>query len=163
MIIPRSAAGERLYHRGMPRRRRVALDVRGLIDRIEIFRLSKGARHDPAVENWLNDGPVELRSIAKDWFELMRRCGADVREMMHDGCPVACVEDAPFGYVNTFKTHVNVGFFYGALLEDPAGLLEGSGKRMRHVKLKPGSAFDAQGLRKLIAAAYTDIKKRLEE
>ena len=93
----------------------------------------------------------------------MRRCGADVRELMHDGCPVACVEDAPFGYVNTFKNHVNVGFFYGALLEDPAGLMEGSGKRMRHVKLQPGAEFDAQALRRLIDAAYTDIKTRLGE
>jgi hypothetical protein len=147
----------------MPRRPRVALDVRGLIDRVEIFRLSQGARRDPAIERWLNDEPVELRSIAKEWFTLMRRCGADVRELMHDGCPVACVEDAPFGYVNTFKNHVNVGFFYGSLLEDPSGLLEGSGKRMRHVKLRPGAEFDAHSLRRLIDAAYTDIKTRLGE
>ena len=147
----------------MPRRRRVALDVRGLIDRVDIFRLSKGARRDPAVERWLNDEPVELRAIAKEWFTVMRRCGDDVGELIHDGCPVACVEDAPFGYVNTFKRHINVGFFYGALLEDPAGLLQGSGKRMRHVKLQPGSAVDAQGLRNLLDAAYADIKTRLEE
>jgi hypothetical protein len=139
------------------------LDVRGLTDRVEIFRLVKGAKHDRAVESWLNDEPVELRSVAREWFTLMRRCGDDVRELIHDGCPVACVEDAPFGYVNTFKSHVNVGFFYGALLEDPAGLLEGSGKRMRHVKLQPDSAFDTQGLCNLIDAAYADIKTRLEE
>jgi hypothetical protein len=46
----------------------------------------------------------------------MRGCGDDVRELVHDGCPVACVADAPFGYVNVFRTHVNVGFFYGAML-----------------------------------------------
>ena len=147
----------------MPRRRRVALDIRGLIDRVEIFRLSQGARRDPAVESWLNDEPAELRSIAREWFTLMRRCGVDVRELMHDGGPVACVEDAPFAYVNTFKHHVNVGFFYGALLEDPAGLLEGSGKRMRHVKLKPGADCDTHNLGKLIDAAYADIKTRLAE
>lgn len=163
MIILRSAGGEGRYHRGMPRRRRVALDVRRLIDRVEIFRLAKGAKHDPAVERWLNDEPAELRAIAKEWFMQLRRSGDDVRELMHDGCPVACVEDAPFGYVNTFKSHLNVGFFYGALLEDPAGLLEGSGKRMRHVKIKPGAALDTRGLRHLIDAAYADIKTRLEE
>ena len=91
----------------------------------------------------------------------MRRCGDDVRELMHDGCPVACVEDAPFGYVNTFKSHINVGFFYGAMLDDPARLLEGSGKRMRHVKLQPDSDLDAQSLRNLIDAAYVDIQARL--
>jgi hypothetical protein len=137
------------------------LDLRGLIDRAELFRLAKGAKRDPAVDRWLSDEPVDLRSTARTWFTQMRSCGDDVRELMHDGCPVACVEDAPFGYVNTFKNHVNVGFFYGALLEDPAGLLEGSGKRMRHVKLQPGADIDAESLRKLIAAAYADIKMRL--
>ncbi len=80
---------------------------------------------------------------------------------MHDGCPVACIEDAPFGYVNTFKSHVNVGFFYGAMLNDPAGQLEGSGKRMRHVKLKSGVELDAAALGDLIDAAYRDIRARL--
>lgn len=143
------------------RPRRLALDVRGLTDRVDIFRVSAGVKRDSAVEAWLNGEPVELRSIAQKWFAEMRRRGDDVRELMHDGCPVACVEDAPFGYVNTFRSHVNVGFFYGAMLADPAGLLEGSGKRMRHVKLQPGAEPDAENLRALIAAAYADIKARL--
>jgi hypothetical protein len=145
-----------------PRPPRVALDIRGLIDRVEIFRISRGVKRNPAVDLWFADDPVELRSIAQQWFEQMRRCGDDVRELMHDGCPVACVEDAPFAYVNTFKSHVNVGFFYGAVLKDPARMLEGTGKRMRHVKLKPGSDPAAQGLRDLIQAAYLDIKVRLD-
>lgn len=144
------------------RPRRVALDIRGLIDREDIFRVSGSVKRDPAVDIWLNDDLVELRSIARKWFVQMRQCGDDVRELMHDGCPVACVEDAPFAYVNTFKRHVNVGFFYGAMLEDPAGMLEGSGKRMRHVKLKPGSEPAAEDLRDLIHAAYLDIRVRLD-
>jgi hypothetical protein len=140
---------------------RIPLDLRGLTDVVDIFRLSEGARRDRAVDSWLTDDPTELRSIAQTWFEQMRQCGDDVRELMHDGCPVACVEDAPFGYVNSFKSHVNVGFFYGALLEDPAGLLEGSGKRMRHVKLQPGRELDAAALSNLIAVAYADIRARL--
>jgi hypothetical protein len=148
----------------MPRHRphRVALDLRGLIGRTEILRLSEGLKRDSAVDAWLTDGPGELRSIAQTWFERMRQCGDDVRELIHDGCPVACVENAPFGYVNAFKSHVNVGFFQGAMLNDPAGLLEGSGKRMRHVKLMPGRDLDAAALRDLIDAAYVDIKARLD-
>jgi hypothetical protein len=91
----------------------------------------------------------------------MRLCGDDVQELMHDGCPVACVEDAPFAYVNRFKSHVNVGFFQGAMLKDPAALLEGSGKRMRHVKLSPDCELNAAALSDLIGAAYADIKGRL--
>jgi hypothetical protein len=143
------------------RPRRVALDLRGLLGVKDILRLSGGVKRDPAVEVWLTDGAVELRSIAQKWFVQMRQCGDDVRELMHDGCPVACVEDAPFGYVNSFKTHVNVGFFHGTGLKDPAGLLEGSGKRMRHVKLNPGREASAAALKDLIDAAYLDIKVRL--
>jgi hypothetical protein len=143
------------------RPRRVALDLRGLVGMKDILRLSGGVKLDPAVDVWLTDGSVELRSIAKKWFVQMRQCGDDVRELMHDGCPVACVEDAPFGYVNAFKTHVNVGFFHGAVLEDPAGLLEGTGKRMRHVKLNSRREVNAAALSDLIDAAYLDTKVRL--
>lgn len=141
--------------------KRVALDLRGLTGREEIFRVSTGSKRDPAVEAWLNDSMVELRSIARPWFARMRACGSDVRESMHDGCPVACVGDAPFAYVNTFKNHVNVGFFNGASLADPAGLLEGSGKRMRHAKLTADREPNTAALAQLIDAAYLDIKRRL--
>lgn len=142
--------------------RRLPLDLRGLGAGEEIFRLSGAVKRDPAIERWLTGDPFELRSICQKWFTPMRECGEDVRELMHDGCPVACVADAPFGYVNSFKSHVNVGFFYGAMLADPAGLLDGSGKRMRHVKLKPGSQLNAAALSDLIDAAYADIRARLE-
>jgi hypothetical protein len=127
----------------------------------DVLRLSGGVQRDPAIDAWFRDGPLELRSIAQKWFAQMRKCGDDVLELMHDGCPVACVEDVPFGYVNSFKSHVNVGFFHGTALEDPAGLLEGSGKRMRHVKLKPGSELNNPALRELIDAAYLDIRERV--
>jgi hypothetical protein len=104
----------------------------------------------------------ELGSVAQQWFDVMRETGDDVRELMHDGCPVACVGDAPFGYVNAFTAHVNVGFFHGASLPDPAGLLEGTGKFMRHVKLKPGLVKSSVALGRLIEEAYSDIKVRLD-
>jgi hypothetical protein len=103
-----------------------------------------------------------LGAIAQQWFEVMRRCGDEVRELLHDGCPVSCLGDVPFGYVNVFTSHVNVGFFQGASLPDPARLLQGAGKRMRHVKLRPGTTTNAAALGKLIDAAYWDIKARVE-
>jgi hypothetical protein len=104
----------------------------------------------------------ELGTIARDWFEAMRACGDDVRELLHDGHPTACVADAAFGYVNAFKSHVNVGFFRGAEIVDPHNLLEGSGKFMRHVKLRPGCGINVTALRKLIETAYIDMKGRLK-
>jgi len=82
--------------------------------------------------------------------------------LLHDGCPVACFGDAPFGYVNVFTSHVNVGFFQGASLPDPARLLYGTGRFMRHVKLKPGTPTNAAALTKLIEKAYSDMKERVE-
>jgi hypothetical protein len=127
------------------------------------LRFSGAVRRTRAIDVWLNQQTPELGAIAHRWFALMRDCGDDVRELMHDGCPVACVGDAPFGYVNVFRAHVNVGFFLGAELQDPAGLLEGNGKRMRHVKVKPGAALNDAALSALIDAAYADIKSRLVE
>ena len=127
-----------------------------------IFRFSTSAKRDPAVSAWMHGHSGELGAIAERWFEVMRDCGDDVRELLHDGHPTACVDDAAFAYVNAFKAHVNVGFFHGAELADPAGLLEGSGKYMRHVKLPPDRAFDAAALADLIGSAYADMKRRLE-
>ena len=125
------------------------------------LRLNNTLRRDPRIEDWFFEFPDPLRLSVRNWFERMRDCGADVREVLHDGCPVACVGDAPFGYVNGFKAHASVGFFYGAMLADPAGLLEGEGKRMRHVKLRPGQTLNDEALGILISAAYDDIRRRL--
>ena len=129
----------------------------------EIFRIAPSRQRDPNVAEWFSDEPPKLRAIALRWFKQMRSCGGDVGELVHDGCPIACIGDAPFAYVNAFSAHVNVGFFNGASLDDPAALLQGSGKRMRHVKLKPGETHDDKALGALIAAAYLDLKRRLRE
>lgn len=127
----------------------------------DILRFSGAVKHDPAIDLWFAERPPAFRSIAEAWFARMRQCGDDVRELVHDGCPVACIEDAPFAYVNAFKDHVNVGFFHGAALDDPAGILEGNGKRMRHVKVRPDFQPGPDALTDLIDAAYLDIKARL--
>jgi hypothetical protein len=111
---------------------------------------------------WMKEHAGELGAMAHQWFEVMRKCGAEVRELLHDGCPVACLGDAPFGYVNVFTSQVNVGFFHGEALPDPARLLQGTGKFMRHVKLRPGTATNAAALSGLIDAACSDIKARVE-
>ena len=126
------------------------------------MRFPSSVERDPLVAAWLEEREGELGVIARRWFKRMRDCGEDVRELLNDGCPIACVADAPFAYVNVFKSHANVGFFHGAALQDPAGLLEGTGKRMRHVKLRPGYRTNVAALDSLIDAAYADIKLRLK-
>jgi hypothetical protein len=125
-----------------------------------LFRFPDAVKRDPAIEMWMREHSDALGVIAQHWFEVMRNCGDDVREILHDGHPTACVGDAAFGYVNAFTAHVNV--FRGAEIADPQRLLEGTGKFMRHVKLRPEHEIDARALTTLIAAAYREMKQRLE-
>lgn len=130
--------------------------------RDDILRFNGAVERDPAIEAWLAKQRGELGTLAREWFEAMRKCGDEVRELLHDGAPTACLGDAPFAYVNVFTAHMNVGFFHGASLPDPARLLEGTGKYMRHVKLRAGEPVNEAALRALIAAAWDDIKERVE-
>ncbi len=110
----------------------------------------------------MQDHAGDLGSIAQRWFEVMRGCGDDVCELLHDGAPTVCIGDAAFAYVNAFTAHVNIGFFRGVEIADPQRLLEGSGKFMRHVKLRPGSDEHAVALAALITTAYADMKERMQ-
>lgn len=118
---------------------------------------------DLTMDTWLKGKSQELRPLAVKWFNEIKHCGNDVQDIFHDGYPIGCVNNAPFAYVNAFSYHVNVGFFYGVDLIDKNGILEGNGKRMRHVKIKPGQGYDEAEITNLIKAAYIDIKKRLNE
>lgn len=128
----------------------------------QLLRFSNVVRRDPAIDAWMLEHEGELGAIAQRWFEVMRACGEDVREVLHDGHPTACIADAGFAYVNAFTAHVNVGFFRGAEFADPDGLLDGTGKFMRHVKLRPECDVDAAALKRLIETAYADMKERLQ-
>ena len=123
---------------------------------------ASAAPRDPRVDAWFVAPDQELRRMVQPWFELMRRQGADVRELINDGHPIACVGEAAFGYVAAYSKHGGVGFFLGAELDDPAGLLEGAGKRMRHVKLRWGEPVNEAALSALIAAAYQDMRLRIQ-
>lgn len=126
-----------------------------------LFLLPSSVKRDPAIDSWMKVHSSDLGVIAHYWFDVMRNCGTDVRETMHDGAPTACVGEAAFAYVNVFTAHVNIGFFLGAELADPEGLLEGNGKFMRHVKLRPDRELAPSALRELIEQAYVDMKRRL--
>ena len=130
--------------------------------RESLLRFDGAVERDPAIERWIKGHRGELGEIARRWFKVMRGCGDEVREVFHDGYATACLGDVPFCYVGVFKAHVNVGFFYGAALADPKRSLQGSGRRMRHVKLTPGTTIDDEELRSLIEAAYLDVKDRVE-
>jgi hypothetical protein len=117
------------------------------------FPLVAAARPDAAVEGWLAAQVGEVGDLARRWFAELRACGDDVLETMHDGQATACLPSTAFAYVAAHRAHVAVGFFAGAELPDPAGLLRGDGRYMRHVRLTPGEPVDEPALRALVHAA----------
>lgn len=129
--------------------------------RDELFRFAGAMKRDPAVEAWMRAQRDELRPLVASWFGYLRACGDDVRELMHDGCATACAGEAAFAHVGAYKTHVSVYFFFGAELDDRCRLLEGTGKRGRHVALRPGMPVDEAALRRLVDTAYADVRARL--
>lgn len=135
---------------------------RGLTMTIDLLRFNGTRERDPAIDAWMTSHKNDLATIAQHWFTIMRSCGDEVREIFHDGCANACLGDVPFAYVAIFTAHVNVGFFQGASLPDPARILQGNGRFMRHIKLKPATPIDAAYLTRLIHTAYSDIKARVE-
>lgn len=128
-----------------------------------LFTLKTAPGQDPAIDDWLFHQPDALRAIARELIETIRALAPDARETMHDGFPTWCLEDAAFVYVAAFRAHVNLGFFHGADLPDPGRRLTGSGKRMRHVKLKTLEDVAATGAAALIREARDDMRRRLAE
>ncbi len=64
-------------------------------------------------------------------------------------------------YVLPYSKHVNFGFYKGAALDDPAELLEGTGAKMRHVKVRTLDAASRPELRALVQAALSERKEAL--
>ena len=127
--------------------------------RDQLFEFPTAASRNPAIDEWFNERG-ELGAIARQWFDVMRSQGDDVCELLHDNHPTACAGHAAFGYVNVFTAHVGVGFFQGTELPDPLGLLQGTGKYMRHVKIRPAGVLDETALTNIIHLAYADVKER---
>jgi hypothetical protein len=61
-----------------------------------------------------------------------------------------------FGWIMTAKSHVNMGFNYGSSLQDPSNLLEGTGKNMRHIKIKNLSDLYNKAVDELVKAALSE-------
>lgn len=150
------AAGPADTTRGAVRGGRARRPGRGVT---RLFPLPSALPRDPAVDAWLEQAPGPLGELARRWFAELRACGDDVRETMHDGQATACVGEDAFAYVALHSRHLSLGFFAGAELPDPAGLLLGAGRFMRHVRLEPGAPIDEEALRGLVRAGCEAVRE----
>ena len=97
------------------------------------------------LEGWQAEAVSTLRKI-------MRKAAPKATESMKWAQPVY-EENGPFCHITAFKSHVNFGFWRGADLPDPLGILEGSGGRMRHVKLTRVKDIKQKAFQDLVKAA----------
>ena len=117
-----------------------------------LFLLSGGQPREPAIDAYIG---------RQDLVSLVRETAPGALELMHDGAPTFCLGDAAFAYVSAHKAHASLGFFNGSELSDPDRSLEGSGKWMRHAKVKPGSEPARDALKSLVAASAADTRAAL--
>ena len=90
------------------------------------------------IESYISDRSAAVREILKSLRTLIRKTLPESTEGMKWGAPVFFNKSgAPVIYIYGGKDHANLGFIAGVDLNDPSGLLEGSGKSGRHVKIYP--------------------------
>ena len=66
-----------------------------------------------------------------------------------------------FCYIGAHREHANLGFYYGAELPDPEGLMAGTGKKLRHIKVRDAEGIGQSSLRRYIQLALDERKQAL--
>jgi hypothetical protein len=97
------------------------------------------------LEPWQADIARELRTI-------LQKAAPGAKESFKWAQPVY-ESNGPFAYIKAFKNAVNFGFWRGVDLRDPKGVLQGSGGKMRHIKLSQLADIDAELFSELIRQA----------
>ena len=97
----------------------------------------------------LEDWQAEIVSSVR---QIINQAAPEADEAIKWAQPVYS-SNGPFAYIKAFKNSVNFGFWRGVDLKDPKGLLEGSGDKMRHVKLSSTDQIDQAAFSDLINQA----------
>jgi hypothetical protein len=86
---------------------------------------------------WFNALEPDKRGVLLELRELIKASDPAAIEEIKWGRPCYSNSRGMFCYLHKTKSHATLGFQNGALLDDPEGFLEGTGKDMRHVKIRP--------------------------
>jgi hypothetical protein len=124
------------------------------------YRYRGTLRHDPAIDAYIRSVKGEIGAVVARLVALVRSSVPGRDELRVHGAPQFCIEGEPFCYVVGYAKHVNLGFCDGASLPDPDGLLEGTGKAMRHVKIRPGATFPGGTLSRMVQEAARRVRAR---
>jgi hypothetical protein len=112
-----------------------------------------GKRKKATKSSYVRDDNPELRKVVRALRSFVKRAVPGVKETVNSwGIPTFEKKDS-FCFYMVGKNHVTFGFHFGTSLKDPEGLLEGTGRNIRHVKLPKVEDLEQKGLRELVRAA----------
>lgn len=102
---------------------------------------------------YVKDENPELKKVVRALRSFVKKTVPSTKETTNSwGVPTFEVK-VPFCFYMVGKNHVTFGFHFGTSLPDPQGLLEGTGKNMRHVKLRGVESLEQKGLQELVRSA----------
>ena len=114
-------------------------------------------RSSAQVAEWRQRLPPDGRDIVDALRGMIAGLAPDAHEIIYHDALGYGPTDSGFDrilYISAFKDHINLGFFYGAGLPDPHALLTGSGKQMRHVKIRSAESMPRAALTQLLGLAW---------
>ncbi len=104
------------------------------------------------VDAFINQAPPTVRPVLRDLRELLREELPEATEEIKWGRPVYSLNHIVC-YLAASGDHANLGFYRGIELADPRGLLEGEGKKLRHIKVRDREEIRQRWYRTLIRQA----------
>src|SRR6266699_6111833 len=116
------------------------------------------------VRDWLNKLPADKKLVVNNLRQLIGSIAPEAHEIIYHDALGYGPTDSGFDrilYITVFEKHLNLGFFFGGFVPDPEGLLVGSGKRMRHLKLGSLQECENPAITNLLAQAWADGLQRV--
>ena len=105
------------------------------------------------IDDYVEKKGAKLLPVGKGLRRLMKKTVAGVKESVNPWKIPTFESNGPMCFFMVGKNHVTFGFLRGTALVDPKGLLEGTGKSLRHVKLRTVEDLKKPELKKLIVEA----------
>ena len=115
-------------------------------------------RRDRGIDSFVRSQPEAIGEIVSRLVSIARAAEPAHDEILFRGAPSFCIDGEPYCYLVPYARHVHLGFCDGTVLPDPDGLLEGRGKWMRHVKVKPGAPLPAAAISRMVAASARRVR-----
>lgn len=118
------------------------------------------------VQHFLDNLPAATREITLELRETVQGIMPEAHEFIyHHALTYGTSESSNdrFCYIAPFTSHVNLGFMFGTHLQDPGHLLEGEGKRLRHIKVRDPETIRNPAIRQFLQAAWAGAPEALAE